>query len=149
MNARNIETGQVWSTDEAEAALAFYVVVQCGVLRLDSKSVGGVYIPGVASSFDSINDKDAARAIRSAATSKEVTETLKGFQRYQERKRSKASRTKIPFCLDMAMAAKKDMVDFNFKNVARRIIAHYNCASSHACVSESLSCFESLNTSAR
>ena len=84
---------------------------------MDSKSVGGVYIPGIASSFDSVNDKDAARAIRSAATSKEVTETLKGFQRYQERKRSKASRTKIPFCLDMAMAAKKDLVDFNFKNV--------------------------------
>ena len=116
-NARNEETGQVWSADEAETAVAYYVVVQCGIFHLEPKSIGGVYLAGIASSFDSLRDKDAARAIRCAAASKEVTETLKGFQRHQDRKSSKASRTKIPFCLDMALAAKKDLVDFKFKHV--------------------------------
>ena len=63
----------MWLADETEAAIAFYVVVQCGILHLEAKSIKGVYLAGIAMSFDMINDKDAARAIRSASTSREVT----------------------------------------------------------------------------
>ena len=86
----------MWSTDEAETAVAYYVVVQCGIFHLEPKSIGGVYLAGIASSFDSLHDKDAARAIRCSAASKEVIQTLEGFQRHKDKKEFQSFENKNP-----------------------------------------------------
>jgi hypothetical protein len=101
---------QSFSYDDTVDALANYVVVQCGIRKLNPDSVTRTYLPGIAAAFELRNCKNK---IRHAVNNRELKLLAKGFQRQYDKYKPKSGRTKIAFGIDMAKRAKTLMNEQN------------------------------------
>jgi hypothetical protein len=109
VNAECIDSnGRVFDTEGLEDLIADYITFQCGIRKLVPRGIIKTYLPGVASAFDWWRLKSAT-PFRQALLSREVKIVAAGFTRQYDKKNSKASKIRLPYCMDLALKSREAM----------------------------------------
>ena len=99
-----------WSCRQTEDIVGDYVSIQCGILNLLPDTIRKVYLPGIASIFDSNRIENK---FRETINSKEIKLLYNGFQRVYCNNNPKAGTMKIPFDMDLAIKSRIIMTQHN------------------------------------
>jgi len=100
--------GNLYSMDDLEDLVTYYVTLECGIRGLAPDSIYKTYLPGVASRLD-LCRSPARYDFRRATQSIEVKLVVRGFNRSYERNKPKADKNKMPYCMDLAARSRASM----------------------------------------
>jgi hypothetical protein len=117
------DDGSVFCAEKIEDIISDYITMQCGIRKVAPQSVIKTYLPGVAAGFDMMRKKCSKR-FRVAISSKEIKLAAQGFQRKYDKLNPKATRMKLPYCMDLVVKSKKAMRKRNaFHRFGERVAA--------------------------
>ena len=100
------ESGVALTEEEVAKWVNAYVVIQCGVRRMNPAGIRKVYLPGIQNVF--VRDQ-VRNNFKSAYQSQDVQIVLRGFERAYRRMHPLEQSVKIAFGMDLALCSKKNM----------------------------------------